>query len=640
MADSSSVTAPKGVVYTFYSYKGGVGRSMALVNVGVLMALAGKRVLLVDWDLEAPGLEVYFRDYAKFSHATDQAPGIVDLLECRTKNEEMNWNICVNTLTFQGGTLDLISAGQRSDDYRSRVQKLDWSSLYSTHKIGNYVNSLRNEWRDKYDFILVDSRTGVTDIGDVCTVLLPDVLVLMFVTNFQNIEGIRNVMKRATAARKDLPIDFSKLLGVPLPARIEPNSEYKGWGEWNERFAVQFGDYFRAWLPKDVDPGDVVNKLYIPYVTVWSFGERIPVLESSRELQNPASIGAAYSRVATLLMNHLDWYSLEGRSSAAEIQGTRAALQRARSEAVTSAQQLKRVKTTNRRSIALSAVSGVVVTVGVLAAIAIPAYQNYTLKGQVAEGLTLAGTAQVGVAEYFAAQGKLPNSNSDVGLPVTPVSGKYVKSVAVQDRGRILIEYAPGANRIAEKTLVLTPLIDAGQQISWRCSSNEIDDKYLPTQCQKDYVAAQQTNSAVPIAPAPTSATPPSATSTMADQEHAPPHAIPQKLFRPMSSDVQTYYVVALTSNDCADANLEIKKAEKKIGKDPKELFPGLGTYEPQGYQCTLLMNSSPLPKAQAAELQRRAIGAGFGKDTWLMQSSDPYFGDKKVLLAAPTTVK
>jgi len=136
----------------------------------------------------------------------------------------------VNTVTFQGGKIDLISAGKRSEDYRNRVQNLNWTSLYSEHKIGNYVNYLRDEWRREYDFILIDSRTGVTDIGDVCTVLLPDVLVLMFVTNFQNIEGIRNIMKRAIAARKDLPIDFSKLLGLPLPARIEPSSEYKGWG--------------------------------------------------------------------------------------------------------------------------------------------------------------------------------------------------------------------------------------------------------------------------------------------------------------------------------------------------------------------------------------------------------------------------
>jgi MinD-like ATPase involved in chromosome partitioning or flagellar assembly len=58
--DAIAATDQPGRVYTFYSYKGGVGRSMALVNVGVLMALEGHKVLLIDWDLEAPGLEIFF----------------------------------------------------------------------------------------------------------------------------------------------------------------------------------------------------------------------------------------------------------------------------------------------------------------------------------------------------------------------------------------------------------------------------------------------------------------------------------------------------------------------------------------------------------------------------------------------------
>jgi len=125
---------------------------MALVNIGVLMALAGRKVLLVDWDLEAPGLEVYFREYAKFGTAPDRLPGIVDLLERRGNDRDMNWRECVNRVMFQGGALDLISAGRRSDDYRSRVQNLDWTTLYKDHKVGNYINLLRDEWRAEYDF--------------------------------------------------------------------------------------------------------------------------------------------------------------------------------------------------------------------------------------------------------------------------------------------------------------------------------------------------------------------------------------------------------------------------------------------------------------------------------------------------------
>ena len=106
---------------------------MAVVNVGVLMALAGHRVLLVDWDLEAPASRCTSAT-TQHSRRRQTRRRIVDLLERRAKNEDMSWTECVNHVAFQGATLDLISAGRRSEDYRSRVQKLDWSTLYREHK--------------------------------------------------------------------------------------------------------------------------------------------------------------------------------------------------------------------------------------------------------------------------------------------------------------------------------------------------------------------------------------------------------------------------------------------------------------------------------------------------------------------------
>ncbi len=68
-----------GTVYTFYSYKGGVGRSMALVNVAALLAKWGKRVLIVDWDLEAPGIEKYLAAWIR--RYPEPPRGIIDLME-------------------------------------------------------------------------------------------------------------------------------------------------------------------------------------------------------------------------------------------------------------------------------------------------------------------------------------------------------------------------------------------------------------------------------------------------------------------------------------------------------------------------------------------------------------------------------
>lgn len=326
MSESASTSKLPGLVCTFYSYKGGVGRSMALANVGVLMSTEGHRVLLVDWDLEAPGLEVFFRKAAKLVGDPATTPGVVDLLDSRAKGTPLAWRDCLLRAEFFGQSLDIISSGRRDEEYRRRVQQLDWETLFREHHIGNYINALRQEWRDEYDFILVDSRTGITDIGDICTVILPDVLVLLFITNHQNVEGIKSVMSRAVNARSKLPVDRSKLLGVPVPARDERYHDYDKSIEWQNIFATEFGDLYREWLPKDIDPVDALNHIFLPYVSGWSFGERIPVIESQRERADPTSLGAAYARLAALLMHRLDWSAIEEKATQATLTSTRVEL--------------------------------------------------------------------------------------------------------------------------------------------------------------------------------------------------------------------------------------------------------------------------------------------------------------------------
>jgi tetratricopeptide (TPR) repeat protein/Mrp family chromosome partitioning ATPase len=347
-ADSPSVP---GIIYTFYSYKGGVGRSMALVNVGVLLAILGKRVLLIDWDLEAPGLEMHFRQPGQLVGDPETVAGIVDLLEARIAGRVLPWQQCLLHAEFLGKSLDIISAGSRTADYRGRVQRLDWDALYGEHKVGNFINDLRDEWRAVYDFVLVDSRTGMTDIGDICTVLLPDAIVLLFVTNYQNVEGVKKVMARAVAARSRLPVNRVKLLGIPLPSRDEVYNEHDKSLAWKRIYASEFGNLYREWLPREVTPEDALNKLFIPYVTNWSFGECIPVLENARETQNPTTIGAAYMRMANLLANGLDWYSLEGRVAVEHLQGAQLEILRERERADKFALSANRSR---RRSLAIA----------------------------------------------------------------------------------------------------------------------------------------------------------------------------------------------------------------------------------------------------------------------------------------------
>jgi TPR repeat protein/cellulose biosynthesis protein BcsQ len=333
---------PPGHIYTFYSYKGGVGRSMALVNVGVLLALDGRKVLLVDWDLEAPGLETFFvrTPASNVIGKPEKFPGIVDLLESQANGETIPWRKCLLRAEFGATSLDIISAGRKSDDYRHRVQQLDWSALFRESNIGKYLDSLRDEWRESYDFVLIDSRTGITDIGDICTVLMPDALVAMYVNNYQNIDGVKAIVERARSARSRLPVDRSMLVVVPLLGRDE-RTEYDKSMSWKELFEKEFGYLFKDWLPSEFSPRDVLSKLFIPYVPIWSFGERIPVLENEHELRDPTTIGSAYLRLATLLGSRLDWYAVYEKTDLENVKSTQIELAATRRVAETSETEIR-----------------------------------------------------------------------------------------------------------------------------------------------------------------------------------------------------------------------------------------------------------------------------------------------------------
>jgi MinD-like ATPase involved in chromosome partitioning or flagellar assembly len=79
-------------IVTFYSFKGGVGRTMALANIAVILVQRGIKVLAIDWDLEAPGLERYFVDYTWRSAIEQEGAGFLDLLvQAKAASSPENW---------------------------------------------------------------------------------------------------------------------------------------------------------------------------------------------------------------------------------------------------------------------------------------------------------------------------------------------------------------------------------------------------------------------------------------------------------------------------------------------------------------------------------------------------------------------
>ena len=135
----------------------------------------------------------------------------------------------------------------------------------------------------------------------------------------------------------------------------------------------------------------------------------------------------------------------------------------------------------------------VVAIIGILAAIAIPAYQDYTIRAQVSEGLNLAGGAKAAVTEYYQDSGDLAANNNEAGLEKAgEIAGKYVTQVGVGAdgsgvNGEIQITYGNDVNNLIDtKTLLLTPDTTNAGSVEWVCSSaaGEIENKHLPAACR------------------------------------------------------------------------------------------------------------------------------------------------------------
>lgn len=201
---------------TFYSFKGGVGRTMALVNVGLELVRRGRRVLLVDFDLEAPGLTTYeaLRQQADHSGVVEyvteyirkkESPDVsrflysVDLarVTSRRKGRKARNALAGGGSRESTGQLWVMPAGKGDAAYGAALGAINWSSLYEHLNGYLFFEDTKLQWREavKPDYVLIDSRTGHTDVGGICTRQLADAVVLMFTPNGQNRAGLESICR-------------------------------------------------------------------------------------------------------------------------------------------------------------------------------------------------------------------------------------------------------------------------------------------------------------------------------------------------------------------------------------------------------------------------------------------------------------
>jgi cellulose biosynthesis protein BcsQ len=237
----------KGKIITFYSYKGGTGRSMALANVAWILASQGKQVLVIDWDLEAPGLHRYFHPFLIDPDLTS-TEGLIDFvwdfaMESVTPTAEGSVSSGSERLAaaadlapytvgldydFGKGSLDFIPAGCQGLMYSSRVNSFNWENFYGRLGGGILLEEVRRRLKHDYDFILIDSRTGVSDTSGVCTVQMPDQLVVCFTCNNQSMTGSAAVVESILEQRERAGRRGDELLQIfPVLMRVDLDEKDK-----------------------------------------------------------------------------------------------------------------------------------------------------------------------------------------------------------------------------------------------------------------------------------------------------------------------------------------------------------------------------------------------------------------------------
>ncbi len=296
----------------FYSYKGGVGRTQLVANLARYLYLyENKKVLLMDWDLEAPGLHYYF----KKTNEDFKGEGLIDLLEKYVQLVKNNNPAeiteaqlpkfeavhitpteCLNETT--GARIDIIAAGAYADfpTYRQKIIDFNWNEFYKFLDGARYLEyTIKPNLKDLgYDFVFIDSRTGISDYQNICNIQLVDANVIVIAPNMQNLEGCMEVAKSIVESpyvkegnRK--PIVFPILSRVDVYAEDYPVFEnmYKQKCQFLIDNLNELHKNNDAFIPFRIDINEYVKNTRLPYNIRIAIGEN----QLFNENHNPLLLG-------------------------------------------------------------------------------------------------------------------------------------------------------------------------------------------------------------------------------------------------------------------------------------------------------------------------------------------------------------
>ncbi len=288
------------MIISFFSYKGGVGRTQLMANTGACLFYEfNKRVLLIDWDLEAPGLGFFFKNITE--NGTQSS--VIDLFEAYmvymdTQETDVQTTIPTFDTPYlqkyqetEHGCLHLVLSPNTAA-YFDKLHLFDWERFYKNYDGKNYIEWLKEDLKSKYDYILIDSRTGRTPYGGIVNTQMAELSVFVIAPNLQNFNGCLAVMQSLEQSdyvkkgyRKREQDKDNRPLIMPILSRVDQDADLKqSVNHWTEKFRDDFGTHYRHLLEniepdtsdihEDIDKNYIANTL-LPYNKSVAFGENL-----------------------------------------------------------------------------------------------------------------------------------------------------------------------------------------------------------------------------------------------------------------------------------------------------------------------------------------------------------------------------
>jgi len=303
--DSFDLNTP---VISFYSFKGGVGRTTATVLTALLLARLGKKVMLVDFDLEAPGVSSIFANQNEESYSLLSVKGFVDfIVDFESSKRDIN-KINLDDYYFRkneqalvgtlGGELFIIPAiSTDNHSASSYINKLSKTNIRFENS-NQYIPDLflkKMEEKLNPDYILIDTRTGINDVGGLVFNRYAQSIFLLFYGNQQNMFGLESILPELIKL-KEKDIKFY-LINSPVPLDENVAKEEKGY--YIEKSYEMFSNYYYDEnIPSQFDetaehyPIDIY---YNPQALILNSNEKLSIL-----LENPHN---PYQQIADIIIN-------------------------------------------------------------------------------------------------------------------------------------------------------------------------------------------------------------------------------------------------------------------------------------------------------------------------------------------------